>query len=151
MIYDTLDHISQYEGIQDRIMTGLRFLAETDFSTWADGTFELDSDRIKVLLLSYTTRTENNTPEAHKSYLDIQYLIEGEEIFGVAPVEEMTELVEAHPDRDVWFYRGPVEQVLVSGKRFIALWPGDAHAPEIAPKGLPSPCRKCVVKVKLED
>lgn len=36
MIYGTLEHIEQYQGITPGVMKGLRFLAETDFSTYAE-------------------------------------------------------------------------------------------------------------------
>ena len=53
-------------------------------------------------------------------------------------------------DGDIWFYRGPVSYVPLSGRRFVALWPGDAHAPCVAADGKSVPCRKCVVKVLVD-
>lgn len=77
-------------------------------------------------------------------------MIQGEEKIGVAPLEDMTEEVEARPEGDIWFYRGPTDEItLKAGKHFAVLWPGDAHAPCIAVEQ-PVHCRKCVVKVKVE-
>ena len=149
MIYDTLEHISQYEGILPGVLQGLRFLAETDFSAMADGRHDIDGDNLFFLLQSYDSKLENETPEAHKQYIDIQYLISGKELVGVAPLSAMQEEVEARPDGDIWFYRGPVDQVLLTGSRFLVLWPEDAHAPCIAVGGEPVSCRKCVVKVRI--
>lgn len=148
MIYGTLEHIEQYQGITPGVMKGLRFLAETDFSTYAEGRYEIDSD-MYFLIQSYDSKLSNETPEAHRKYIDIQYLISGEELIGVAPLSDMKEEVEAKPDGDIWFYRGPVDYITLRGKRFIALWPEDAHAPSIAVDGKPVPCRKCVVKVRI--
>lgn len=151
MLYDTLQHISQYEGLPAGILRGLHFLAEADFSSLPDGRLELDGDRVFVNLQSYTTAQRNDLPEAHRAYIDIQYLIEGEELVGVAPLEEMTDLAEAHPGRDLWLYRGQTEKLTLGRGRFLVLWPGDAHAPGIAPGGACSPCRKCVVKVRVDS
>ena len=63
---------------------------------------------------------------------------------------EITLQVEARPEGDIWFYRGPLSTILLSGRRFTALWPGDAHAPGIAVDRKPAPCRKCVVKVRVD-
>lgn len=150
MIYDTLAHIRQYEGILPGVLQGLRFLAETDFSKLPDERFELDGDRVFGFLQSYETREGNDTPEAHRKYIDIQYLIEGEELVGVGPLEDMTEEVEGHPDRDIWLYHGPTENLTIGKGRFLVLWPGDAHAPCIAVDGKPVHCRKCVVKVRVD-
>ena len=86
--------------------------------------------------------------EAHNTYLDIQYLIEGHELIGVAQRETLTE-VEAHPERDIWFYTGKYEYLSLGDNRFIILWPHDAHAPNHAVDGIPVATRKCVVKVRV--
>lgn len=149
MIYDTLDHIQQYEGILPGVMKGLHLLADTDFSAWEDGRHAIDGDDLFILLQSYDTKPVNDTPEAHKKYIDIQYLLSGEERIAVAPVAEMDEEVEARPESDIWFYRGKTDDILLTGKRFLVLFPQDAHAPCIAVHGTPAPCRKCVVKVRV--
>lgn len=147
MIYDSLKHLEAYRGIHPGVMRGLELLRDTDFSTIEDGRYEIDGDDLFILLQSYETKLENDTPEAHRKYIDIQYLISGAEKMGVGPLEEMTAQVEARPEGDIWFYRGPLSEILLTGDRFAALWPGDAHAPCIAVDGRPVPCRKCVVKV----
>ena len=43
---------------------------------------------------------------------------------------------------------GPLDEITLGGDKFVVLFPGDAHAPNIAVDG-PEPVRKCVVKVKL--
>lgn len=67
--------------------------------------------------------------------------------WAVGALERMTEVVEARPEGDIWLHRGPVDYVTIGQGRFVAVWPGDAHAPGIAPDGVPKHARKCVVKV----
>lgn len=150
MIYDTLEHLETYRGVHPGVTRGLELLRDTDFSQWEDGRHEIDGDRLFVLLQSYDTKLENDTPEAHRKYIDIQYLISGQELMGVGPLEEMTQEVEGRPEGDIWFYRGPLSEILLSKSRFVALWPGDAHAPCIAVDRKSVPCRKCVVKVRVD-
>ncbi len=146
MIYDTLDHLSRYEGMHPGVLQGLRFLAETDFSKDTRTRFELDGERLFAFVQSCETREDNDTPEAHRKYIDIQYLIEGEELVGVAPLETMTEVVEAKPDNDIWLHHGPTAKLPIGNRRFLVLFPEDAHAPAIA-IGAPATVKKCVVKV----
>ncbi len=87
----------------------------------------------------YESKPANLTPEAHRDYIDIQFLVEGTEKVGVAPLEDMLEEVEGRPDSDIWFYRGPVDEITLSGNRFAVFFPGDAHAPGIAGRKSPLP------------
>ena len=149
MLYDSLKHIEFYKGIHPGVYRALEILRDTDFSQLEDKRYEVDGDNLFFFLQSYETKPDNDTPEAHRKYIDIQFLVSGREKMGVAPLEDMSEEVEARPDGDIWFYRGPMDYItLTAGGRFAVLWPGDAHAPSIAVDS-PAPCRKCVVKVKV--
>lgn len=145
MIYDTLEHVHRYDGIHPGVMQGLRFLAETDFSQLEDGRITLDGENLFVNVMTCQTKSVNDRPEAHRKYIDIQYLISGEELIGVGPLEEMQE-IEGKPEKDVWFYKGQVSNVSIGRGRFAVLFPEDAHAPSIAVQA-PATVRKCVVKV----
>ena len=148
MLYGTLKHLDSYRGIHPGIMRGLEILRDTDFSQLEDKRYDVDGDNLFFSLQSYESKPSNNTPEAHKQYVDIQFLVSGRERMGVAPLEDMVEVAEARPEGDIWLYHGPTDELLLTGDRFAVLWPEDAHAPGIAVDG-PEPCRKCVVKVKI--
>ena len=149
MIYDSLKHIAAYQGIHPGVYKGLELLANTDFSKLEDGRYEIDGNRLFFSLQSYNSKPKNETPEAHKTYIDIQFLVSGTEQIKVAPLEDMVEEVEARPDGDIWFYRGPTDTITLTGDRFAVFWPGDAHPPGIAVEA-PAPCRKCLVKVQVD-
>lgn len=149
MIYDSLKHLTQYQGLSPAISQGLELLLHTDFSSLPDGRHEVDGSHLYFSLQSYETKQTNDTPESHRKYIDIQFLIEGQEKIGIAPLEAMTEEIESNPQGDIWFYHGPMDYITLSGDRFVIFFPGDAHAPCIA-DGVPSHCRKCVVKVHVE-
>lgn len=149
MIYDTLQHRAQYAGLGERFMKALDYLAKTDFTGMPDGRREIDGDDVFANICSYETKPENLTPEAHETYMDIQYVFEGREAIGVGPLEEMGRIVEARPEGDIWLREaGHMDYLLLEKGRFIAVWPGDAHAPAVA-VGAPAPARKCVVKVRV--
>ena len=148
MIFDSLNHIEAYKGIHPGVYKGLCLLRDTDFSKLEDQRYEVDGDDLFFFVQSYESNPSNDTPEAHRKYIDIQCVLSGGETMGVAPLEEMTEEVEARPDNDIWFYRGATDTVTLLPGRFAVLFPGDAHAPGVA-VDTPAPVRKVVVKVKV--
>jgi len=146
MIYDTLKNIDLYAGM-GRLYTALRFLADTDFNALEPGRHEVDGDNIFCMVSDYTTR-DNPLAECHEKYIDIQFLANGEELIGVAPIDCEKALESANPEGDCWLYRCDTEPLTLSGDRFMVLYPSDLHAPCNA-KGEPAPCRKVVVKVRV--
>jgi|GEM_PF-993184 len=112
--------------------------------------YAVDGERLFYTLSTYESKPANETPEAHKKYIDVQFLISGRELVGVAPLSAVEKEVRADPEGDIWFYQGAVNRLLLTEKRFLVLFPQDAHAPCIA-AGRPARCRKCVVKVMVCD
>lgn len=149
MIYDTLDHAGQYRKLSGNLAKALDYLTGTELETVEAGCVEIDGERVFALFQSYETKPENDRPEAHRKYIDIQYLIEGEELIGVAPLALMERVAEAAPERDIWFYEGETAKLPLGSGRFAILFPQDAHAPCIA-AGECRPVRKVVVKVAVE-
>ena len=148
MIFDTLENIKNYEGL-GRVYTALEFLAKTDFSQMELGRYELDGDNIFYMVQSYETDPDKTISEAHKKYIDIQFMVNGEEIIGVAPIScEKTE-TEAKPENDVWFYECETEPLTLFSGSFMVLYPNDLHCPGVATNNKPMTCRKVVVKVKV--
>lgn len=149
MIYDTLANLKAYQGLQPELYRALELLTQIDFATLPDGKYEVDGEKLFYQLSTYDSREENDTPEAHRKYIDVQFLVSGQEWVGVAPLSAMEQEVEARPEGDIWFYRGPVNDLLLAGDRFMVFFPQDAHAPCVAVDH-PAPCRKCLVKVMVQ-
>ena len=148
MIFDTLDNVNNYEGL-GRVYTALKFLSETDFSKIELGRYELDGDNIFYMVQSYDTDPDKTISEAHKKYIDIQYMVEGEEIIGVADISSEKELTETKEENDVWFYNCKTEPLVLSAGKYMVLYPNDLHCPGVATNGTAMTCRKVVVKVKV--
>ena len=148
MIFDTLKNVDNYKGL-GRVYDALKFLAETDFGKIDLGRYELDSDNIFYMVQSYDTDPDKTISEAHKKYIDIQFMVEGEEIIGVADISDEKELTEAKEENDVWFYNCKTEPLTLSAGKYMVLYPNDLHCPGVATNGKAMTCRKVVVKVKV--
>lgn len=149
MIFDTLTNVKNYKGL-GRVYTALEFLANTDFSTTDLGRYELDEDNIFYMVQNYDTDPEKTVSEAHEKYIDIQCMLDGEEIIGVAPISAEKTLVEAKPENDVWFYNCKTEPLTLFAGSFMVLYPNDLHCPGVGVNGKSVNCRKVVVKVKVD-
>lgn len=148
MIFDTLKNVDNYKGL-GRVYDALKFLSETDFSKIDLGRYELDGDNIFYMVQSYDTDPSKTVSEAHRKYIDIQFMVEGEEIIGVADISSEKELTEAKEENDVWFYNCKTEPLTLSAGKYMVLYPNDLHCPGVATKGKALTCRKVVVKVKV--
>ena len=107
------------------------------------------SGRNKVLVQSLTTKPfETSLLEAHRQFLDIQYIIKGKEVVGWAPLETLTLDGEFNTAKDKGMYAGPVDFMTIRQGYCYVAFPEDAHMPNLhleAPKHL----KKLVLKLKV--
>ena len=54
MIYDRLDQIERYKGLQPRLYKALELLRDTDFSKIPDGTYEVEGRDLFYFVQSFT-------------------------------------------------------------------------------------------------
>ena len=148
MIFDKISNIDAYKGIHPGVFKGLEILRNTDFSRLEDKLYYVDGEDLFFFLTTYEPQLTNSLPEAHIKYIDIQCLLYGKEHMNVGALEDMTEEVLPRPGGDIRFYRGPTDTITLCPGKFAVLFPGDAHAPNIA-VGAPETVRKVVVKVKV--
>ena len=147
MIFDRIENVNNYKGL-GRLYTALEFMAKTDFTNIPIGKYELD-DNIYYMVQQYDTNPDKTVAEAHKKYIDIQYIVKGEEIIAVAPIQTEKKLVDAKEEKDVWHYECETQPVVLKDGDFMVLYPSDLHLPGKAVNE-PSEVLKVVIKVKAE-
>ena len=150
MIIDDFEHAGRYKGLGARFEKVFRYLKDTDFSTMADGTYEIEGKDIWALLTSFKTEAEGARKfEAHKTYIDVQYLLNGNEIMYWAPARELDVEGAYSEEKDILFFKGSSpSSVHLKPGRFIVFFPQDAHKAGCQWKGQED-VRKVVVKVRV--
>ena len=108
-------------------------------------------DGMFYMVQEYETKDPAGLPyEGHRKFIDIQFVVSGEERIGVAPVGELAEITqEYNPDKDILFGTAPTGQLLPmkAGSAFVLL-PEDAHLPQADPAdGVKGHVKKIVFKV----
>ncbi len=102
MIYDKIDNIATYEGLSKDIYEGLAFLRamKEDIEIGV----HVINPKVKAIVSEYTTKEVNEKGyEAHHEYIDIQYLISGEELVCNIPLEYLKEIKAYNNEKDVAF------------------------------------------------
>ena len=101
----------------------------------------------KVLVQANTTKcAEGGLLEAHKNFLDIQYILEGGETMGWAPIATLTQAKEYNETKDVWHFDGERDFVDIRPGYCYVVYPEDAHQPGVH-LDEPKEFKKIVVKL----
>ncbi len=146
MIIDRLKNASLYFSLHQRLTSAFNYLQNTDFSAVESGRYEIQGTSIYALVQHYESKSkEKGRWEAHRRYMDIQYIWEGEEFFGYAYLDDLT-TISYDEDKDFVTLEGKGDFLTLHSGGFVIVTPQDAHMPGIAISS-PKPVKKIVVKV----
>lgn len=103
----------------------------------------------KILVQKVTTKdAETSQLEAHREFLDIQYILKGKEMVGWAPVDTLTPVGEFNPAKDKGMYEGKNYPMEIAEGYCYVVYPEDAHAPSVH-IGEGGEVNKIVIKLKV--
>lgn len=150
MVVTDLNHVDQQVSMTDNLAKAMDFLRQLDTDRVAEGRVDIDGEEVFALFQRYETITADPPKfEYHKRYIDIQYMVSGEEIIGWAPFDRMTITEEYDMAKDICFGHVPKGQttpVYLRAGQLAVLYPEDGHAPRLA-AGSRSDVLKIVIKV----
>ena len=150
MIIDHIENAKLYFCISERIHKALAYITQTDFSKLEPGKHEIDGDNIFAFVNDYKTKDPSECNfETHKKYIDVQYVAEGVEFMGYAPLNDQEIITPYNEENDITFYKGEKSFTKVSKGMFAIFFPNDVHMPG-AKEDNPRSVRKVVVKVKVD-
>ncbi|MBQ8236551.1 MAG: YhcH/YjgK/YiaL family protein [Oscillospiraceae bacterium] len=86
--------------------------------------------------------------EAHRDYLDIQYIVKGKEVMGWADLADCAPAGEFNTEKDVGKYTGNFEYITIPEGICYVAFPEDAHMPG-RHLDVPNDFVKVVVKLKV--
>ena len=152
MIVSDLENAELRLSITPGLKKALEFLRRPDIKNLPDAKYEIDGMRVFAMVQRYKTIiTAEPKFEAHRKYIDVQFMAAGAEIIGWAPLERLS-LTEAYDgEKDVCFGAVPCggwTPLRLKEGQLAVLYPEDAHAPRLA-AGAPAPIVKIVVKVSV--
>lgn len=96
------------------------------------GKYELEGERLFAIVQKYSTKDKKDGRiESHKKYLDMQYIVEGQEMIYCYWADKLHVNENQTPSADFIFYDMGDEQVSIKLNcgMFALLYPEDAHLP----------------------
>lgn len=148
MIADTLLHAARYHALHPLFRSAFEYLRRFPHGA-PDGRHVIEGERLFALPKSYETVPRTNRSfEAHRRYIDIHYVLLGEEIIYHAPTERLEVRDAYHVERDITFFRDPsaASPTFLRAGDFGIYFPHDAHKPGCVHTA-PVAVRKIVIKV----
>lgn len=150
MVFDRLKNADQYFPLGEGITKALQYLSQTDFTNLEPGKYEIDGENIFALVQTYNTKPFSAGKwEAHKKYIDIQYILSGKEKMGFTETTKVIIMEEYDEEKDYAIYKGEGNFLIADEGHFAIFFPSDVHMPGMA-INIPKEVKKVVVKVKTE-
>lgn len=147
MIVDQLDNAASYAGIHAKLEAALNYLQSHPLIDWEPGRYEIEGSDMFLLLQQYETReVEDSFWEAHRNYIDVQYMLQGSENMGFAHVNRLEVKKPYDSTKDFVVLEGEGNTVTVHEGSFAIFYPQDAHMPCLS-CGKPGMIKKAVIKV----
>ena len=152
MLFAKTNAASENPELTKKIATALAFLRDNDLASFANGSVVIEPGVITANFMSYETVAPTEVAfETHDRFMDIQCMIAGQEIIGVADRATLSEKTPYNEQKDITFYHDPetaYSQVLLAAGTLVTLMPDEAHKPKIAVSG-PETIKKVVIKILL--
>ena len=156
MIYGNINAKETEAAYTPVIQKPLEILRTTDVSEMHHGKYPLDGDKLILQINEITTGPKNTKrPEVHRDYIDVQYMVHGQELIGFYPdckdgvVQE--DLLE---EKDVLFYeeRSDVNELMLpmTDGCYAVFFPEDVHRP-CCMMDAPEDVKKIVLKVRVDS
>ncbi len=147
MIVDRIGNAKLYYGLADRVRVGLEYLESVDASTLEAGRHDILGDDCYAIVTGYNTQPQGEW-EAHRKYIDIQYIVSGAERVGYVHIDSLSVKQEYDEQTDCMLLSGEGDFVSLRPKMLAIFFPEDAHMPGLSISDQQT-VKKIIVKVKI--
>jgi YhcH/YjgK/YiaL family protein len=137
---------------KERWENAFKFFKNNDLSKLEVKRYDIDGDNLFATVSEYLSKNEESANfEAHRKYIDIQYVVSGKEIMNIAPLSSQKEIIVPYDNtKDIEFLTvAKVVDYKATPSNFFIFFPCDAHRPGLK-DGVNSPVRKVVIKLKVD-
>lgn len=152
MIVDNIGNFEKYSALDKKFEKSFEFIKKVAAENLPAGKYQLENDgALHAIVQEYDSKApENAKIEGHEKYIDIQYVISGEEVIEVFDISKAVVKTPYNPDKDVTFYENCVDasKIVLQAGEYAILYPNDIHKPGMQYK-CSTPVKKVIVKVKI--
>ncbi len=124
------------------------FLKERDLQSLPAGRYPIDGENVFALVSQNPTKDYDSTQwESHRNYIDLHYVVSGEEKIGVSPITKLTVTRPYDASKDVANYSGTGKIYTAVPGTYFLFFPSDGHRPGITTGGNKAD-KKIVIKIR---
>ncbi len=152
MVFDNLKNCELYFGMHPRFKEAFDFIKKAIADNLPAGKYEIDGKELWASVQEYTSKLESEAKaEAHKNYIDIQYIVSGVEVIEGFDIARAIPKSEYNDAKDVMFYEDDTQAAkgILNADEYGIFFPRDVHKPGMCLDGKQDSVKKIVVKVKV--
>lgn len=152
MILDSLENTRLYTSLHTGITKALAWLQATDLIALAPGRYFIEREDVFAIVQEYeTVDAVKELMEAHKKYIDVQYMIKGAEMVGISLLKDQRISKPYETETDFLLFQDPPDFFAkLSEGNFMIFYPTDLLMPSISVSES-LPVKKVVVKVSIRN
>ena len=150
MIVDNIVNCEKYYGVNDKFKKAFEFLAKAP-SDLPAGRHEISGDEIFAVVQSYVTKNEEECIcEGHRKYIDVQYMVSGNEFMKITDISSVKSEVmyDENKDLEIFSTGDTCDKIAMTPGKFAIFFPNDIHKGAIMYTN-PSAIKKIIVKVRV--
>lgn len=125
MVFDRIEEQEKYYGLHKDLEDAFAFLAEGVLLPL--GRYELTNGMYAMVSEGDTQPLDTRQFEAHRKYIDLQYVFGGAERMAWAHIQELEEATPYDDEKDFLLFTGEGTTVKVKPGSFYILFPSDGH------------------------
>lgn len=148
---NAVEFACQYHKNKDVWDAAFRFLAEHDLEALSIGNHVILEGKCWATVSEYIPKeVEKGNIESHLRFVDLQYVLWGNEKMGLASDVEVRQAYNSK--KDVAFYTSSrIKHYSADAGSFFLFFPSDIHQPSVRGKGELVKSRKIVIKIEYVD
>lgn len=138
-----------FSYLPEKVAFTLSWLFSFDCRKLGEEKYFFTKDNFAFRKVAETGSRTKGLFEAHKKYIDLHYLLKGEEIFEIGSTSRLKIYRKYQADTDTALYHPPASPqtfIKASARDIIILFPEDAHMPLVS-TGSPIVVEKVIVKI----
>lgn len=147
MILSALSQSDRYAALHPQFALVFDYIRNTDLYALLPGRYLIAGEDVFAIVEHVPARTrEMARLEAHRRYIDIQLVLDGDEQMGWKPLADCYNPVSEHSvEKDIGFFHdAPASWIPTPPDHFCIFFPEDAHAPLVGTGQI----RKVIFKIK---
>lgn len=149
MVFGHIGNLGEYQFLTEEIKKCFMYAKTHNLAEYNKGSYEIEGKQLFVNIVEYTTTTpEERFWEAHKQYLDLHLLLQGEEQIDLNFIQNMVQKEYVGAEDFLSLDGEKNSSVILREGDFLICYPADGHRTAVEVDG-PKPVKKAIFKVHI--